>query len=61
MALTRAEINRRYRDRDPERRKEQDRQYYLRRKVRLDKMKEIEELNEALEREDGCNDIYSGA
>jgi hypothetical protein len=61
MALTRAEINRRYRDRDPGRRKEQDRQYYLRRKVRLDKMKEIEELNEALEREDGCNDIYSGA
>ena len=61
MALTRAEINRRYRARDPERRKEQDRQYYLRSKARLDKMKEIEELNEALERADDCNDIYTRA
>ena len=57
MAMTRAEINRRYRERDPGRRKEQDQQYYLHRKLRLDMLKEIEELNETLERKHECSEI----
>lgn len=47
--LTRSEINRRYRIRDPQRFKEQTRRAYLLRKTRLEKIKEIEVLNEILQ------------
>ncbi len=46
--LTRSEINKRYRIRDPQRFREQNRRAYLKRKVRIETMKEIEVLNEAL-------------
>ena len=47
--LTRSEINKRYRIRDPQRFKEQTRRAYLKRKVRIEKMKQIEVLNEILQ------------
>ena len=47
--LSRAEINKRYRLRDPERFKEQNRKAYMRRKARLETIKEIEILNEVLQ------------
>jgi len=47
--LTRSEINKRYRIRDPQRFKEQTRLAYLQRKIRIEKMKEIEALNEILQ------------
>ena len=47
--LTRSEINKRYRIRDPQRFKEQTRLAYLKRKIRIEKMKEIEVLNEILQ------------
>jgi hypothetical protein len=47
--LTRSAINKRYRIRDPQRFKEQTRRAYLKRKIRLEKMKEIEVLNEILQ------------
>ena len=47
--LTRSAINKRYRIRDPKRFKEQTRRAYLQRKVRIEKMKEIEVLNEILQ------------
>ena len=50
--LTRSEINKRYRIRDPQRFKEQARRAYLKRKIRIEKMKEIEVLNEILQADD---------
>lgn len=47
--LTRSEINKRYRLRDPQRFKEQNRRAYLKRKARIETMKEIELLNEVLQ------------
>ena len=52
MALTRAEINKRYALRHPERIKEQSKRQMARRKNLIEKSKEIEVLNEALERTD---------
>ena len=50
--LTRSEINKRYRIRNPQRFKEQTRLAYLKRKIRIEKMKEIEVLNEILQADD---------
>jgi hypothetical protein len=47
--LTRSEINKRYRIRNPDRFKEQNRRAYLKRKARFEAMKEIELLNEVLQ------------
>ena len=47
--LTRSAINKRYRIRDPQRFKEQTQRAYLKRKILLEKMKEIEVLNEILQ------------
>jgi len=52
MALTRAEINKRYALRHPERIKEQSKRQMARRKTLIEKSKEIEALNEALEKTD---------
>ncbi|MHC4906883.1 MAG: hypothetical protein ACYTBW_01275 [Planctomycetota bacterium] len=52
MALTRAEISKRYRERDPARLARQNKTYLDRRQNRVLKQKEIEELNEALKRVD---------
>ena len=52
MALTRAEINKRYALRHPERIKEQSKRQMARRKTLIEKSKEIEVLNEALEKTD---------
>ena len=52
MALTRAEINKRYALRHPERIKEQSKRQMARRKALIEKSKEIEVLNEAMERTD---------
>ena len=52
MALTRAEINKRYALRHPERIKEQSKRQMARRKTLIEKSKEIEVLNEAMERTD---------
>jgi len=45
MALSRAEINKRYRERDPERFRTQNKGYYTRRKVRVQ-----EQLDEHIQR-----------
>ena len=50
--LTRAAINKRYQIRDPQRFKEQNRLAYLKRKVRIETMQEIEVLNEVLQTEE---------
>jgi hypothetical protein len=56
MALTRAEINKRYALRHPERIKEQAKRQMARRKTVIEKSKEIEVLNEALEKTDDSTD-----
>ena len=52
MALTRAEISKRYRERDPARLARQHKAYMERRQNCVLKQKEIEELNETLDRVD---------
>ena len=47
--LTRSEINKRYRIRNPKRFKEQNRRAYLKRKARFESLKEVELLNAALQ------------
>jgi len=48
MALTRAEINRRYRERHPDKHRESTKRTNEKRRLRILKQKEIEILNEVL-------------
>ena len=46
--LSRSQISKRFRDRQPARAKDQNERAYLKRKVKIDRINEIEALNEAL-------------